>query len=88
MQMVLSAILANSNEAIEDEGIIRIAAENKDIDEGFIKQHPGLKPGFYVCLTIEDDAKAWMRKQEMGYLNPFSQQNFRAAVWAWPLCMA
>ena len=35
MQMVLSAILANSNEAIEDEGIIRITAENKDVDDNF-----------------------------------------------------
>ena len=30
MQMVLSAILANSNEAIENKGFIRITAENKD----------------------------------------------------------
>jgi len=37
MQMVLSAIVANSNEAIEDEGLIRIAAETKDIERGFYK---------------------------------------------------
>jgi PAS domain S-box-containing protein len=30
MQMVLSAILANSNEAIEDEGLIKITAEKKN----------------------------------------------------------
>ena len=84
MQMVLSAILTNSNEAIEDEGLIRITAGNKDIDENFTKQHPGLKPGPYVCLTIEDNGKVWMRKQGAGYLNPFSQQSFRVVGWGWP----
>ena len=53
MQRVLSAILAISNEAIEDEGLIRITAKTKDVDEDFTKQHPDLRPGSYVCLTIE-----------------------------------
>ena len=51
MQMLLSAILANSNEAIEDEGLIRITAANRDVDEGFARRHPGLKPGPYACLN-------------------------------------
>ncbi|MBA7567550.1 hypothetical protein ES708_09265 [subsurface metagenome] len=31
--------------------------------------------------------RVWMKKQEAGYLNPFSQQSFRAVGWGWPLCM-
>jgi len=77
MQMVLSAILANSNEAIEDEGIIRIAAEDKDIDEGFTKQHPGLKPGAYVCLTIEDDGKGMDEETKDGIFEPFFTTKFQ-----------
>ena len=77
MQMVLSAILANSNEAIEDEGIIRIAAENKDIDEAFTKQHPGLKPGSYVCLTIEDDGKGMDEETRNGIFEPFFTTKFQ-----------
>ena len=77
MQMVLSAILANSNEAIEDEGIIRIAAENKDIDEGFTKQHPGLKPGSYVCLTIEDDGKGMDEEEKEKIFEPFFTTKFQ-----------
>ena len=50
MQMVLSAIFTNSNEAIEDEGIIIITAGNKNVDEDFAEQHPGLKPRF-LCLS-------------------------------------
>jgi len=77
MQMVLSAILANSNEAIEDEGLIRITAENKDIDEDFTKQHPGLKPGYYVCLTIEDDGKGMDEETKDGIFEPFFTTKFQ-----------
>ena len=77
MQMVLSAILANSNEAIEDEGIIRITAENKDLDEDFTKQHPGLKPGPYVCLTIEDDGKGMDEETRSGIFEPFFTTKFQ-----------
>ena len=77
MQMTLSAILANSNEAIEDEGLIRIAAENKDLDEDFTKQHPGLKPGPYVCLTIEDDGEGMDEETRSGIFEPFFTTKFQ-----------
>jgi len=77
MQMVLSAILANSNEAIEDEGFIRITAENKDIDADFTKQHPGLEPGYYVCLTIEDDGKGMDEETRKGIFEPFFTTKFQ-----------
>ena len=76
MQMVLSAILANSNEAIEDKGLIKITAENKDVDEDFTKQHPGLKPGPYVCLTIEDDGKGMDEETRSGIFEPFFTTKF------------
>ncbi len=77
MQMVLSAIMANSNEAIEDEGVIRIAAENKNIDEAFTKQHPGLKPGPYVSLTIEDSGKGMDEETKDGIFEPFFTTKFQ-----------
>ena len=77
MQMVLSGIVANSNEAIEDEGIIKIAVENKDVDEAFTKQHPGLKPGSYVCLTIEDDGKGMDEETRNGIFEPFFTTKFQ-----------
>ena len=77
MQMVLSAIVANSNEAIDDEGIIRIGAENKDIDVAFTKQHPGLKPGPYVCLTIEDSGKGMDEETKDGIFEPFFTTKFQ-----------
>ncbi len=77
MQMVLSAILANANEAIEDVGIIRITAEDKDLDEDFTKQHPGLEPGYYVCLTVEDDGRGMDEETKRGIFEPFFTTKFQ-----------
>jgi len=77
MQMVLSAILANSNEAIEDKGLIRITAENKDVDDDLAKQLPGLKPGAYVCLTIEDDGMGMDEGTRSGVFEPFFTTKFQ-----------
>ena len=77
MQMVLSAILSNSNEAIEDMGLIRITAENKDVDEDFTIQLPGLKPGAYVCLTVEDDGKGMDEETKDGIFEPFFTTKFQ-----------
>ena len=77
MQMVLSALLANSNDAIEDEGLIRITAGNEDIDEDFAKQHPGFKLGAYVCLTIEDDGKGMDEETKDGIFEPFFTTKFQ-----------
>jgi len=77
MQMVLSAILANSNEAMEDEGLIRITAESKDIDKNFTKQHPNLKSGPYVCLSIHDNGKGMDEETRCGIFEPFFTTKFQ-----------
>jgi len=77
MQMVLSAILTNSNEAIEDEGVIKISAGNENIDEDFAKQYSGLKPGPYVFLVIEDDGKGMDEETRSRIFEPFFTTKFQ-----------
>jgi len=77
LQMVLSAILANSDESIEEKGLIQIRAENKGVDVVSTKAHPGLKPGTYVCLTVEDDGRGMDEETRDGIFEPFFTTKFQ-----------
>jgi len=77
MQMVLSSILKNSAEAIEGKGRIRIITKNEEIGKGFAKSHPGLKPGPYVSLTIEDDGKGMDEETWSRIFDPFFTTKFQ-----------
>jgi len=76
MQMVLSAIVDNSSEAIEGEGRIRIITSNKEIDATFAKNHPELNPGNYVSLTVEDDGKGMDAETLNKIFDPFYTTKF------------
>jgi len=76
MQMVLSAIIANSNDAIEDKGHIRIRAKDMEIDEGFVKAHPALRTGPYIALTLEDDGRGMDEETKNRIFEPFFTSHF------------
>jgi len=76
MQMVLSAIMANSNEAMEGPGRIRISTRNMDLGEDFVKDHPGLKPGPHVCLSVKDDGKGMDEETRRRIFDPFFTTHF------------
>lgn len=71
MQMLLSAVLQNASEAIEKQGRIKVLTGNEEIDDKFAKMHSDLKPGPYVCLTIEDDGKGMDEKTKNRIFEPF-----------------
>jgi len=77
LQMVLSAILANANEAVEDNGTIRISVKNEDVDEAYAEAYPGLKPGSYVCLAVADDGKGMEAETRDGIFEPFFTTKFQ-----------
>ena len=76
MQGVLSAIVTNSNEAIEGPGHVTISTKNTDLDQGFLEDHPDLKPGPYVCLSIEDDGKGMDEGTKKRIFDPFFTTHF------------
>jgi two-component system cell cycle sensor histidine kinase/response regulator CckA len=77
MQMVLSAIVKNSVEAIKDKGRLRIIVINEDLDEEFVKHHAGLKPGPHICFTVEDNGKGMDKKTRERIFEPFFTTKFQ-----------
>ena len=77
MQMALSEVLANCSEAIENKGYIRVTTGIEEIDETFAKHHPGLKPGSYVCLTVEDNGKGMDEQTRSRIFEPFFSTKFQ-----------
>ncbi|MDY6974053.1 MAG: ATP-binding protein, partial [Thermodesulfobacteriota bacterium] len=73
MKMALSAVVINAAEAIEGEGWIRIIARGAQIG----KNHPDLKSGRYVCLTVEDDGKGMDEKTRSRIFEPFFSTKFQ-----------
>ena len=75
MQMVLSSLMANANEAMEGPGRIRITARNRDLGPGFVRYH-GLMPGRYVCLLIEDTGRGMDEETRKKIFDPFFTTHF------------
>jgi len=77
MQMVLSAILANASEVMEKEGHIKITCHNETITEEKARGFPGLKPGAYIHLKVEDNGKGMDEETRSRVFEPFFTTKFQ-----------
>jgi len=77
LQMVLSAILENAIEATDGKGEIRIATFKKKVDGIFANKHPGLKPGSYACLQVEDNGRGMNEATRRRVFEPFFTTKFQ-----------
>jgi len=76
MQMVLSAVISNSSDAIEGTGCIRISTRDVNLDEAFVKDLPGLKAGVYASLTVEDQGQGMDEETRSRIFEPFFTTHF------------
>ncbi|MGD8338199.1 MAG: response regulator [Desulfobacterales bacterium] len=74
--MVLSILLSNSTEAIESEGHIKITCRNELITKEDVKTFPGLLPGPYVSLTVEDNGRGMDEETKKRVFEPFFTTKF------------
>ncbi|MBW2016440.1 MAG: hypothetical protein JRJ01_06305 [Deltaproteobacteria bacterium] len=77
LKMALEALVDNALEAIEGEGRVRISAFDREVDETFSQRHPGLKPGPYACLRVEDDGKGMDDETRERIFDPFFSTKFQ-----------
>lgn len=76
MEMVLSAILTNSSEAIDGRGTIRISTYSKHLDEGSARGR-NLKPGKHIVLSIEDNGAGMDAETKDRIFEPFYSSKFQ-----------
>ncbi|MCG6881727.1 MAG: response regulator [Deltaproteobacteria bacterium] len=74
MQMVISAIVANANEAIEQDGRIRVSARNVALDEASCQGE--MRPGPYVHVSVSDDGKGMAEETRNRIFEPFFTTHF------------
>ncbi len=77
MQMVMSAIVFNALEAMDEKGTLRIFCGNEIIGKNMARRFPGLKPGRYVKLSVEDDGKGMDPKTLRQVFEPFFTTKFQ-----------
>lgn len=77
LRMILSAIFSNAAEAIDSDGRIRVVTSYEEIHEEFTGDRPGLIPGAYVCLAIEDDGKGMDTETRNKIFDPFFTTKFQ-----------
>ena len=71
LQMVLTAVVANAEEAIEGRGRILISTRKTDPEPVFFDCNADLKPGNYVCLSIADTGKGMDEPTRKRVCEPF-----------------
>ncbi|MBR9981417.1 MAG: PAS domain S-box protein, partial [Desulfatitalea sp.] len=77
LAMVVSAIVENAVEAIEDAGRIEIDLESKEIDGAQAKQMPGMQPGRYLRLRVRDTGRGMDQEALRNIFEPFYTSKFQ-----------
>jgi PAS domain S-box-containing protein len=55
VDQLLANLMVNARDAIREAGKITIKTDNVKIDQAFCAAHPGITPGDYVLLMVNDD---------------------------------
>ena len=71
IEQVLMNLVVNARDAMPLGGTITIRTSNLEMDEAFVRQHAGTKPGLYVALTVSDTGNGIDEVTAMRIFDPF-----------------
>ena len=54
VEQVIMNLAVNARDAMPSGGQLRIETANRELDQGYVRHHPGARPGQYVMLSVVD----------------------------------
>jgi PAS domain S-box-containing protein len=71
IHQVLINLCVNARDALPEGGSITVAARACALDEAKVKNHPGVRPGQFVCVSVLDDGAGIPRAIREQIFEPF-----------------
>jgi signal transduction histidine kinase len=54
LEQIIMNLVLNARDAMPDGGLLNIETDNVDLDEPFVRTHPGSTSGSYVRILVQD----------------------------------
>jgi len=54
LEQIIMNLVLNARDAMPDGGLLNIETDNADLDEAYVRTHPGSSAGSYVKITVQD----------------------------------
>jgi signal transduction histidine kinase/CheY-like chemotaxis protein len=71
LEQVIMNLVFNARDAMPDGGELRIGTSNRDLDEEWIRSHPGIQSGPYVALAVRDNGHGMDEETQAHLFEPF-----------------
>jgi two-component system sensor histidine kinase EvgS len=79
IESAIDALIVNAIEATTDEGDVILETQHLQLDEVYCREHPGLKPGSYIQITVSDSGSGISQDVKPRILDPFFTTKSRAS---------